>query len=67
MTSEKYYKQYVELPSSLKFLLATARTELYADPADTRVCIATNYSIVPGMNVVIKSIVKCLEQEYGVR
>ena len=64
--SEKFYKQFVDLQSSLKFLLSTAGTELYCDPKFTKVVIATNGGIVPGMNVVIKSIVKCLEQEYGV-
>ena len=30
---EKFYKQFVDFHSSLKFLLSSARTELYCDPA----------------------------------
>ena len=58
---EKFYKQFSEMQSSLKFLLSSARTEIYSDPAKTKVCIATNGGIVPGMNEVIKAITKCLE------
>ena len=64
---EKFYKHLSELQSSLKFLLASARTEIYSDPAKTKVCIATNGGVVPGMTAVIKAITKCLEQEYNVK
>ena len=56
-----------ELQTSLKFLRAMASKEIYADPKTTKVAICTSGGIVPGMNVVIRSIVKCLEQEYGVQ
>ena len=45
---------------------STASTEIYCDPKETKAVIATCGGIVPGMNVVIRSLVKCLEQEYGV-
>ena len=64
---EKFYKHLSELQSSLKFLLASARTEIYSDPSKTKVCIATNGGVVPGMTAVIKAITKCLEQEYNVK
>ena len=63
---EKFYSQLSELQTSLKFLRSAASTEIYCDPAQTKVVIATCGGIVPGMNVVIRSLVKCLEQEYGV-
>ena len=50
----------------MKFYRSSASTEIYCDPAQTKVMIATCGGIVPGMNVVIRSLVKCLEQEYGV-
>ena len=50
----------------MKFLRSTASTQIYSDPAKTKVVIATCGGIVPGCNVVIRSLVKCLEQEYGV-
>ena len=64
---ETFYSQPSELQTSLKFLRSTASTQIYSDPAKTKVVIATCGGIVPGMNVVIRSLVKCLEQEYGVR
>lgn len=45
---------------------ATATKDIYIDPKKTRVAIATCGGIVPGMNVVIRNIVHCLETEYGV-
>ena len=55
-----------DLQTSLKFLRSAASTTIYCEPATTKVVIATCGGIVPGMNVVIRSLVKCLEQEYGV-
>ena len=46
---------------------AAANREIYCDPAKTKAVIATCGGLVPGMNVVIRSLVKCLEQEYGVQ
>ena len=63
---EKFYAQMSDLQTSLKFLRSAASTTIYSDPATTKVVIATCGGIVPGMNVVIRSLVKCLEQEYGV-
>ena len=56
-----------ELQTSLKFLRSAASKEIYCDPSQTKAVIATCGGTVPGMNVVIRSLVKCLEQEYGVR
>lgn len=63
---EKFYSHLSELQTSLKFLRSTASKEIYCDPSQTKAVIATCGGIVPGMNVVIRSLVKCLEQEYGV-
>ena len=46
---------------------SSASTQIYSDPAKTKAVIATCGGIVPGMNVVIRALVKCLEQEYGVK
>ena len=45
---------------------ATATKDIHIDPKKTRVAIITCGGIVPGMNVVIRTIVHCLETEYGV-
>ena len=58
---EKYYGHMSELQTSLKFLRSTASKEIYCDPSQTKAVIATCGGIVPGMNVVIRSLVKCLE------
>ena len=63
---EKFYGKLSELQTSLKFLRAAATRDIFCDPAKTKAVIATCGGLVPGMNVVIRSIVKCLEQEYGV-
>ena len=63
---EKFYSHLSELQTSLKFLRSTAAPEIYCNPTQTKAVIATCGGIVPGMNVVIRSLVKCLEQEYGV-
>ena len=49
-----------ELKSCLKFQRATAHKEIYCNPKITVVAIATIGEIVPGTNVVIRSLVKCL-------
>ena len=54
------------MQTSLKFMRATATKDIYIDPKQTRVAIITCGGIVPGMNVVIRNIVHCLETEYGV-
>ena len=50
----------------MKFQRATAREEIYSVPSQTKVVIVTIGQICPGTNVVLRSIVKCLEHEYGV-
>ena len=56
-----------ELEYSLKFMRSTAREQIYCDPAKTKVAIAMIGELCPGKNVVLRSLVKCLEQEYGVK
>jgi 6-phosphofructokinase 1 len=63
---EKFYRSFSELQSSFKFKIAGASDNIYCDPAKTKVAIATCGGLVPGMNVAIRSLVKCLEQQYGV-
>jgi len=63
---EKFYKHFTELQSGLKFKRAGARKEIYCDPKQTKVAIATCGGICPGMNVVIRALYKCLKNEYGV-
>jgi 6-phosphofructokinase 1 len=53
-----------ELEYSLKFLRSTARKQIYCDPSKIKVAIATIGDICPGMNVVVRSLVNCLEHEY---
>ena len=64
---EKFYAGLGELQTSLKFLRASASKQIYANPEKTKVAILTSGGIVPGMNVVIRSLVKSLEQEYNVK
>jgi 6-phosphofructokinase 1 len=40
--------------------------EIMCEPSTVKAAIATIGEICPGKNVVIRSIVKCLEQDYGV-
>jgi len=50
----------------LKFLRASQHVEIYCDPKTVKVAITTIGDICPGTNVVIKGLVKCLNQ-YGVK
>ena len=50
-----------ELEYSLKFMRSTAREQIYCDPAKTKVAIAMIGELCPGKNVVLRSLVKCLE------
>ena len=63
---EKFYREMSELHSSLKFQRATAQSEILCNPAKVKAAIATIGEICPGKNVCIRSLVKCLEQDYGV-
>lgn len=56
-----------DLEFSLKFLRSTAREFIYCQPEKTKVAIAMIGEICPGKNVILRSLVKCLEQEYGVK
>lgn len=51
----------------MKFQRATAREEIYSEPGKTKVVIATIGQICPGTNVVLRSLVRCLEHEYGIK
>lgn len=64
---EKYYTNVDMLDSSLKLLRAGAHQLIYCDPAKTKVSITTCSSSVPGMNAVIRSLVKCFESEYAIQ
>lgn len=64
---EKFYKQMADLEYSLKFQRSTAREQIYCDPRKTKVAISMIGELCPGKNVVLRSLVKCLELEYGVK
>lgn len=64
---EKFYRQIQELESSLKFQRATARELIYRTPQQTKAVVLTIGEICPGTNVVLRSLVRCLENEYGVK
>jgi 6-phosphofructokinase 1 len=64
---EKFYKQMADLEYSLKFQRSTARELIYCDPSKTKVAISMIGELCPGKNVVLRSLVKCLEFEYGVK
>lgn len=63
---EKFYKQMADLEYSLKFQRSTARENIFCDPNKTKVAISMIGELCPGKNVVLRSLVKCLEHEYGV-
>ena len=65
--TEKFYKQMSDLEYSLKFLRATARNHILCDTGKVRVALATVGEVCPGVNVVLRSLVKCLESEYKVK
>lgn len=54
---EKFYTDTLELESSLKFLRAGARSQVYFDAKEIRAAIVTCGGLCPGLNVVIRSIV----------
>lgn len=64
---EKYYRDMAELQSSFKFMVCTAREFIAVDPEKTTVAIATCGGITPGINCVLRSLVKCLDQQYKVK
>jgi hypothetical protein len=68
LLQEKYYKDPAELHSCFKFVQATPTRQIYSDPQTTRACIVTCGSeILPGLNLIIRSLVKNLEQTYAVK
>lgn len=63
---EKYYMDTLELQSSLKFMRAGARKQVYFSGEEVKAAIVTCGGLCPGLNVVIRSIVISLTREYGV-
>jgi len=64
---EKFYTDTLELESSLKFNRAGARKQVYYDGADVKAAIVTCGGLCPGLNVVIRSLVLCLHNDYKVK
>lgn len=64
---EKYFRDIAELQSCYKFLRAGARKEVVFRGSETKAAIVTCGGLCPGLNVVIKGIVDCLEFEYNVK
>ena len=64
---EKYFRNIVELQSCYKFLRAGAMKEVVYKAENVKAAIVTCGGLCPGLNVVIKSLVDCLEYEYGVK
>lgn len=64
---EKFYTDTLELESSLKFLRAGARKDVYFQGDEVRAGIVTCGGLCPGLNVVIRSIVTALWNDYSVR
>jgi len=48
-------------------MICAARAYIAVDPAKTTVAIATCGGITPGINCVLRSLVKCLDQQYKVK
>jgi 6-phosphofructokinase 1 len=57
----------LELESSLKFHRAGARSQIYFDGSEVKAAIVTCGGLCPGLNVVIRSLVLCLYNDYKVR
>ena len=55
------------MESSLKFLRAGARKKVYFEGEEVRAAIVTCGGLCPGLNVVIRSLVMSLWNDYGVR
>jgi 6-phosphofructokinase 1 len=64
---EKFYTDTLELESSLKFLRAGARKDVYFGGDEVRAGIVTCGGLCPGLNVVIRSIVTALSNDYSVK
>jgi len=64
---EKFYRDTLELESSLKFLRAGVRKTVYFQGEEVKAGIVTCGGLCPGLNVVIRSIVMGLWNDYGVR
>jgi len=64
---EKFYTDTIELESSLKFHRAGARQTVYFDGSEVVAAIVTCGGLCPGLNVVIRSLVHCLRNDYGVK
>ncbi len=64
---EKFYRDTLELESSLKFLRAGVRKKVYFKGEEVRAGIVTCGGLCPGLNVVIRSIVMSLWNDYRVR
>jgi 6-phosphofructokinase 1 len=64
---EKFYRDTLELESSLKFLRAGVRKTVYFEGEEVRAGIVTCGGLCPGLNVVIRSIVMSLWNDYAVR
>ena len=63
---EKYFRDIAELQSCYKFLRAGAMRDVVFKGKETKAAIVTCGGLCPGLNVVIKGIVDCLEFEYNV-
>lgn len=51
----------------MKFMRAGARDKVYFKGEDVRAAIVTCGGLCPGLNVVIRSLVNCLERDYDVK
>ncbi len=67
MLQEKFYKDTLELTSSLKFMRAGARRKVYFESEKVTAAIVTCGGLCPGLNVVIRQIVLSLYHDYGVK
>lgn len=64
---EKFYHDTLELESSLKFHRAGARKQIYFNGPEIKAAIVTCGGLCPGLNVVIRSLVLSLWNDYKVR
>jgi 6-phosphofructokinase 1 len=64
---EKFYTDTLELESSLKFHRAGARKFIYFDTPKVKAAIVTCGGLCPGLNVVIRSVVMSLWNDYNVK
>jgi 6-phosphofructokinase 1 len=66
VTAKDTYSSYWDIAQAIKFIKAGPRSEIFNNPAKTKVCIVTCGGLCPGLNVVIRELFMCLHYNYKV-